>query len=147
MPKKSRATKKHAIPFRFRIKKTLNDEKSNEELSRLKIIRMLNDDFRYFALKDFRQIASSQHVFLSPRILEFDMVDQWAVIDLVKNYRVFDEESNFLHEKGQFTYAENSIVWEIHCFDNTLENPSPDPSDIHCTHRHITIAFNGEISS
>ena len=145
MPKKLRARKRPQIPFQFRIKKTLNDEKSNEELSRLRIIRILNDDFRYFSLKDFRQIASSQHVFLSPRILEFDLIDQWAVIDLVKNYRVFDEENDFLHESGRFTYAQNAIVWEIHCFDNSLKDPSPDPSDIHCTHRHITIAFDGEI--
>ena len=111
----------------------------NEEGSRLKIIRMLNDDFR--------QNAPLEEIFFAPGIREFDFLAQCSILRRIRTHDSFDEEIDPTHEKGCFVHQEKMIWWRIHCFDPKMQGSSPDPSDIHQTKRHLFVSLDGEISA
>ena len=102
------------------------------------LIRTHNDSFR----KTF----SGGEIHLSPEIQALCLEDQANILERIRTYQGFNRFSDpeRLHNRGRFEYNDLSILWEIHCFDNELNDESPDPANPELTRRYLLVMLSHE---
>ncbi|MCF7698237.1 DUF3768 domain-containing protein [Loktanella sp. M215] len=49
------------------------------------------------------------------------------------------------HECGEITVSNRLIYWEINCYDNDLNDLSPDPTNPEQTKRFMTLMLDSEV--
>lgn len=101
-------------------------------------IRELNDIFR----RQQQPVAFMLgEYFKTPGIRELPWGDQWAIVNMVKQYDHFDKNNDphGEHDFGAFSYKGQRIFWKIDYYDPKLSRHSEDAADPQRTVRVLTI--------